>query len=89
MISSLTQLEGALRQIAWAADSLEGLRRDVNPENAVLFPVVSEAYLHQIRSMAAQAQAHLRAQQPAASGGDTPPPPGEVAETAASLQKAA
>ncbi len=61
MISSMMQLEGALRQIAWAADSLEGLRRDVNPDNAILFPVVSEAYLHQIRTMTSEAQAYLQA----------------------------
>lgn len=59
MITNNTQLAGALRQIAWAADALEGLRRDVTDETAVIFPVVAEAYLHQIRELAAEARAFL------------------------------
>jgi len=55
------QLEGALHQIAWAADALEGIRRDVNEENALVFPTVAESYLDHIREMVAEARAYLQA----------------------------
>ena len=61
MITNLAQMEGALRQIAWAADALEGIRRDVNEENALVFPAVAESYLHHIREMTAEARAYLQA----------------------------
>ena len=50
-------MEGALGQIAWAADALEGLRRDVDVQNAHVFPVIAEAYVSHIRAMTVEARA--------------------------------
>ncbi len=55
MISDMTQLQGALGQIVWASDALEGLRRDVNEENALVFPVLAEGFISHIRTMTAEA----------------------------------
>lgn len=59
MINNTTQLEGALGQIAWAADALEGLRRDVDEQNARVFPVIAEAYISHIRSITVEACAYV------------------------------
>ena len=56
----VTPLAGALRQIAWAADALEGIRRGTTEENAAVFPVVSEAYIQHIREQVAEATAFLQ-----------------------------
>ena len=60
MIQNLVQLEGALRQIAWAADALEGIRRDMREENALLFPVIAASYVSHIREMAEEAREYVR-----------------------------
>ncbi len=60
MINDMAQLEGALHQIAWAADALEGMRRDVTDQNTALFPVIAEAYIHQIRSLTDEAHEYVR-----------------------------
>lgn len=60
MITNKAQLVGTLDQIAWAANALEGLRRDVNEENAIVFPVVAEAYLHHILGMTSEARAYVQ-----------------------------
>jgi len=59
MVETGTQFEGALGQIAWAADALEGLRRDVNEQNARIFPVIAEAYVSHIRTMTVEARAYV------------------------------
>lgn len=59
MINNLTQLEGALGQIAWASDALEGLRRDVDEQNVSIFPVIAEAYVSHIHTMTSEARAYV------------------------------
>ncbi len=61
MINDTAQLEGTLGQIAWAADALEGLRRDADEQNARVFPVLAEAYTSHIRAMTAEARASVEA----------------------------
>ncbi len=58
-MADMAQLEGALGQIAWAADALEGLRRDVSEQNAHVFPVIAEAYVSHIRAMTVEARAYV------------------------------
>jgi len=59
LINNLTQLEGALGQIAWASDALEGLRRDVDEQNARVFPVIAETHVSHIRAMTSEARAYV------------------------------
>jgi len=65
MISDVTQLQGTLGQIAWASDALEGLRRDVNEENALVFPVLAEGFISHIRTMTAEACEFVERMMPA------------------------
>ncbi len=67
LINNTIQLEATLGQIAWAADALEGLRRDVDEQNARVFPVIAEAYISHIRAMTAEACASVEALRPEAS----------------------
>lgn len=63
-MAATTQLEGALEQISWAADALEGLRREADEQNGRIFPILAEAYISHIRAMTAETRASVDALRP-------------------------